>query len=430
MTNHRHAPPSFVNDRGQKVIFVNFKNAQYSLRFDPTQSEATAYSAITFISETDGFPAISLNQPVNSATLDDRAVELQDQKTPDQIATFKIVSKSVSPGTHVLTVRSSLSERGPYGFPITWLSHPARVDCTFNMSDSKRDGGYLEAFLPSNYCFDQFPMSFSVAVVNSSKPHSIFCNGSVTADAPGYWKVYFPEYFNSSCPWFHLGPSDEYESLKHNFSSTGGQTIPIFIYTRASRRANDLLNTFLNYSLNILKELESDFGPFPHSMLTIFAVETRDFAMEYAGAAATDLNALRHELNHSYFARCILPANGDAGWIDEAIATWADYGYPRSEELWIPKKNMGRRSKYIRTTHEDAYGVGRIFMSHLDYVLRKRGGLKPFLEIYAKQKRYQTITTEEFQELLETFHGASMKALFDAYIYGEETTNQDSNETK
>ena len=422
MTNLRYAPPSFLNDLDQRVIFVEFLNAQYWIQFDPTISEATVHSNITFNSDTEGFAAVSLNQPVTSATLDDQDVELQDQDSPDKMASFKILSQSVSPGTHVLTVRSSLSEKGPYGFPITWLSHPARVDCTFNMSDRKRDGSYLEAFLPSNYCFDQFHMSFSVAVLNSSKPHSIFSNGSVSTDAPGYWKVDFPKYFNSSCPWFHLGPSDEYESLQGEFSTSHGKTVPIFIYTKASPRSHSLLNTFLKYSLNILKELESDFGAFPHPTLTIFAVEDRDFAMEYAGAAATDLTALRHELNHSFFARGILPANGDAGWIDEAIATWADHGYPRSEILRIPKVNMGSRSKYIRTTSPAAYTVGRDFISHLDYVLRERGGLIPFLETYATQKRYQPITTEEFQELIEKFYGASLKDLFDTYVYGIEST--------
>ena len=346
------------------------------------------------------------------------------------MASFKILSKSVSPGTHVLKVRSSLFEKGPYGCPITWLSHPARVDCTFNMSDRKRDGGYLEAFLPSNYCFDQFQMSFTVAVLNSSKPHSVFSNGNVSTDTPGYWRVDFPNYFNSSCPWFHIGPSDEYESLQNEFSSSNGQTVPIFIYTKTSPRANDLLNTFLKYSLNILTELESDFGAFPHRALTIFAVEDRDFAMEYAGATATDLTALRHELNHSYFARGILPANGDAGWIDEAIATWADNGYPRCEKLRISAVNMGNRSKYIRTTSAAAYNDGRDLMSHLDCVLRERGGLIPFLKTYAEEKRYQPVTTEEFQDLLEKFYGGSLTDLFDTYVYGKKSTTQHSEDKK
>ena len=100
-----------------------------------------------------------------------------------------------------------------------------------------------------------------------------------------------------------------------------------------------------------------------------------------------------------------MPVNGNAGWIDEAIAEWEEVEYDPSKDPPKSPANLGNRSEYIRTTHGDAYSVGPAFLAHLDYVLRQRSdpdhGLKAFLAVYAQQKRHQSVTVKEFQELVE-----------------------------
>ena len=429
MTDLINAPPSFVNSAGQQVVFVDFTHARYRLEFDAAAAEATAFSEITFKADTRGLAAISMNQPVTSAWLDGHDVTLAAQDSPDAKASFKVLSKPVSPGTHVLTIKSGLTESGPRGFPIKWLSDPSRLHCIFSMSDIRTDGGFLEAYLPSNYEFDHFRMSFSVTVKNSPVTHSVFTNGAVSSLTPGHWDVEFPAFFTSSCPWFHLGPTAEYKSLQDEFSSSDGRSVPIFVYTTSRLQADGLqLERFVQSAKSILGELESDFGPFPHDSVTIFATGEGTGGMEYAGATATRLGSLRHELNHSYFARSITPANGDAGWVDEAIASWGDADYPRLEVLSDWRANMGRRSAYMRTTSVEAYTLGRDFLAHLDFVLRTHGGLKPFLKKYAEQKRRQSITAVEFQELVEDFHGASLQKLFQAHVYSQEPTPRETSE--
>lgn len=61
-------------------------------------------------------------------------------------------------------------------------------------------------------------------------------------------------------------------------------------------------------------------------------------------------------------------------------------------------------------------------MAHLDQILKERGGLRPFLKECAKQKRHQSITTAEFQEMVEDYHGPSLQGLFNKYIYAQEST--------
>ena len=426
MNDLAYAPPSFIDAVGRKVVFVDFTEARYRLEFDARAKEkAAAVSEITFLSDAKGHPAISIGQRVTSATLDGDDVGVEEPECPDKKQLFKILSRSVSPGTHVLTVESKLDREGPYGHPVRWRPHLTGVECIFDMSDKKlKSGGYLEAFLPSNYNFDRFRMSLSVTVRNAERPHSVYSNGAVRRQVADDWKIEFPGYFTSACPWFHLGPSEEFRSLENAFASSDGRIVPVLVYTTTEMQGEGIdLKRFMLTTKTILHDLESDFGPFPHGSVTVFAREGDPSGMEYAGAVATDMGTLRHELDHSYFARSIMPADGNAGWIDEAIASWGDSGYEPRKKKPDKRVNMGARSPYVRTTCQAAYGVGSQFLAHLDHVIRERGGpkrgLKSFLGEYARKKRHRSVTAREFQELVEDYHGESLQELFDAYVYSQ-----------
>ncbi|MCY4556865.1 MAG: hypothetical protein OXF79_10905 [Chloroflexi bacterium] len=426
MTNLSHAPPGFRNAAGQQVMFVDFTSAQYKLEFDATAYEAPTRSRIRFKASTKGHAAISMNQPVKSAMLNGHEVELHDQYSPDKKASFKILSTPVSPGMHTLIIDSSLIKPGPKGCPVNWLARPTSLDCIFNMSDLNCDGGYLEAYLPSNYNFDQFQMSFDVTLKNSAEPHRVFSNGKVTTNKANHWKVRFPSFYTSSCPWFHLAPTARYEWEPSSYSSSFGPDIPILVYARSRRSVHYLLKSFIAETKGILRRLEKEYGPYPHETLTVLATGRDRGGMEYAGATSTGLMSLRHELDHSYFASSVIPCNGDAGWIDEAIATWADRkwknsNYRPARNAPRDKANLGKRSPYVKTTHRASYSLGAAFMSHLDYRLQQHGGLQAFLAHYAKVKRHKTVSAVEFQTLLEKFSGDELQKLFDDHIYHKES---------
>ena len=426
MNDLAYAPPSFTDKDGRKVVFVDFTEARYRLEFDARAKKAAAFSEITFLCDAEGHPALSLNQRYKSASLDGQSVKLEDPMCQDKKGLFKILSRPVKPGSHVLTVESRLRRKGPYGHPVRWRSRLTGVECIFNMSDGKlKSGGYLEAFLPSNYNFDRFRMSLSVTIRNYGTKHSVYSNGAIKSLAGEQWRIEFPSYFTSACPWFHLAPSHEFQSLEDTFASSDGRIVPIVVYTNAEWQDEDIdLERFMLKTKTILHDLESDFGPFPHGSVTVFAREgVEPSGMEYAGAAATNMDALRHELDHSYFARSIMPADGNAGWVDEAIAVWGDEGYLSREKKPKNGVNMGARSPYVRITSQASYEMGSQFLAHLDHVLRERHGpkrgLKSFLREYARTKRHQSVTAIEFQELLEDYHGESLQELFDAYVYSQ-----------
>lgn len=425
MNDLAYAPPSFTDKDGRKVVFVDFTEARYRLEFDAKAKKAVAFSEITFRCDTEGHPAISLNQRHKSVSLDEQSVKLEDPKCQDKKGLFKVLSKPVKPGTHILTVESRLRRKGPYGHPVRWRPRLTGVECVFDMSDRELEsGGYLEAFLPSNYNFDHFRISLSVTILNSETRHSVYSNGAVKGLAEEHWRVEFPSYFTSACPWFHLAPSEEFRFLEEEFASSDGRIIPVLVYMNREWQKEPIdLERFMLSTKTILHDLESDFGPFPHGSVTVFARGRRPNAMEYAGATATHFGALRHELDHSYFARSIMPADGNAGWIDEAIATWGDEGYYSRKKKPKSGVNMGARSPYVRTTSRASYRLGSQLLAHLDHVLRERRGpkrgLKPFLREYAGKKRHESVTAREFQELLEDYHGESLQELFDAYVYSQ-----------
>ncbi len=101
----------------------------------------------------------------------------------------------------------------------------------------------------------------------------------------------------------------------------------------------------------------------------------------------TDTGALGHELTHSYFARGIMPANGNAGWIDEALASWRDNRYPRSTSI-SGTANMAGRPGYTRFTDYAAYSYGARFMAYLDGKFAAQGGLKTYLRKLVDEKAF------------------------------------------
>ena len=78
---------------------------------------------------------------------------------------------------------------------------------------------------------------------------------------------------------------------------------------------------------------------------------------------------------------------------------------------------MARRSPYERTTSADAYTIGRDLIAHLDHLCASRGGMRAFLRHYFATKRRSTVDAVEFQDMVEDFHGQSLEALFDEFVY-------------
>ena len=142
--------------------------------------------------------------------------------------------------------------------------------------------------------------------------------------------------------------------------------------------------------------------------------------MEYAGATETSIVSLGHELQHAYFAKGIHPANGNSGWLDEAIASWRDKGHQTKERPFYNSANLAAHNSYTRKTDKRSYEYGRSFMAYIDYQLKDIGkpGLKDFLRTFVEKRMHTTVTTEDFKSDLEEYSNMSFTEDFAQYIYG------------
>jgi hypothetical protein len=177
------------------------------------------------------------------------------------------------------------------------------------------------------------------------------------------------------------------------------------------------IDAFWDKTFATLSELESDYGPYPHPEVLVYGSAERMGGMEYAGATITDFSALAHELTHFYFARGVMPGNGNAGWIDEAIASWRDRGYPSAELRTVYSHNLAAVSPYRRGTTREAYTHGASVLSAFDWMSGAR--LKSFLRDWFKRRMFgEPYTTPEFLSEAERFLGRDLTEFNDFHIYG------------
>jgi hypothetical protein len=285
------------------------------------------------------------------------------------------------------------------------------------MADISR-GNFFERYGPSNYEADQFQLQLKLSIHGDQKPHRLFSNGKVRVNGTSEWVIDFPRYFNGSSLYVHLTQSPleiretSYTGLTH--------TIPIVIYSKTAELADQALSKILP----LFQELESTYGPYLHPSFTAYIYGKG--GMEYAGATISGVGALGHELTHSWFARGVMPSDGRSGWIDEGIASWRDYGYLRGDTtLSRPGTNLAKYSIYSIFTPPNVYVDGRALMGDLDAMFAtSHSGLRPVLKAFFAQWKSQVISTEIFQEFLQTSTGISLAEVFKRYVYGEPRTGE------
>ena len=397
----KHAPPSFSTNDG-RVIYVDFKSGVYNISYDPKSKIATAISTITFESFEEGLPAFDLKENPISMALDDEAITSKVISSPDGDTWFRIALKSVKPGIHTLVIQAPISEE------ILFLNDG--VSSAFWFTDLG-DRGFLETYLPASFEYDQFKITFNLDFKTMTS-QKIFTNGIVSKFDNNKFKVEFPDTFTSSSLYFHTAPKGRYPELIFNFRSLDGRDLVVTLY--AASKATGL-TAVKNKIISSLEVLESKYGPFLHPKLTVFIAGNG--GMEYFGATMTDTWAINHELTHSYFARGgFIPADGNSGWIDEAITSWSDEGSGSRTEMKM-YSNLAANSPYRRYTHPDSYSVGKSFMYYLNYKFQGNGGLTSFLNQLIQKESFKPMNTEEFIKKMSLHYSEDVSLLFKKHVY-------------
>ena len=405
LASYDQAPPSFTYKQDQ-AVFIDFDDASYDISYDFSNKKVSVNTLISFTASKAGYPIFDLVASPSEVILDGQNTYTETIKDPDQQTTLRIIQQTIAPGRHQLQLKHFITTNVVFG--------AAGLASGFWTSDLN-DRRYLEQYLPTNLEFDQYKMYVRVNVLGAEGlPHVLKTNGNVTQIAENSFEVVFPKFYTASSVFFHLFPAkNSGNNVQFYYPSIDGRLIPVDIYTTYNTEE------FVVSTKKILAELEADYGPFPHDQVIIYG-NSPSGGMEYSGATATSLSALGHELFHSYHARALMPANGNAGWMDEAIARWRDNKYPFLAKLNFESTQLAGHSVWSRMTDRMAYTEGSAFLSLIAYRMNEKGlSLKLFFKDYFQTYKYTTVTTPLFQAEITRASSLDLAKDFDKYIYGK-----------
>lgn len=408
-----HRPKSFSTANG-KAVFVDFITADYAISYNAEKKSSSITATIKFNAPEAGLPIFDSVAAPTSVILNGEGVMNEAVSTPDRETTVRVINKQVAAGSHTLVITVPLTTLVEY--------KDGGVKSAFWTSDlSERN--FLERYMPANLEYDQVKMTFNISFEGLKVKQKIYTNGSVKESVKNNkasYKISYPAHFNASSIFFHTVPEGTTDELRFTLKSIDGREIPSVVYYGKSIFGGlTSLDRLKNLATEVFHELEGDYGAWPHETLVIYNAGSG--GMEYHGATMTSVSALGHELFHSYFARGVMPANGNSGWIDEALASWRDDGYQTLSALSGTSK-MSAHPYYTRTTDMAAYSFGERFMSFLDGKLKSKGGLKPFMRHMVENRKFAPLFVEEFQKEMSAFYGVSVEADFKKYTYGSENS--------
>jgi hypothetical protein len=395
-----NAPDNFEL-KNRTAVFVDVTDIQTTIQYNVATSVVKAETKLSFIQLVEGSPIIDLTPKASKILIDSVTTTLDEVSLPGKTSTVRVLGLILKPGKHELVIQNLISKNVRF--------ENKGVKSAFWMSDLS-DRRYLEQYLPANLEYDQYKMNFEIEILGAEVEHQILANGDVKKLAKNHFSISFPNYYTASSVYYHLMPENSFKEKSFNFKSIDGRDIPVTVYSGGS------LSSYIKKTKSVLAELEGDYGPFPHNKVIIYGAGSG--GMEHCGATITSLSALGHELTHSYFARGIMPARGNAGWVDEAIASWRDAGYKEYQTRNLSRSKMAGHSIYRRTTDRNAYSKGARFMGYLHGKFSEAGGLKPFLKKFKDDRLFKPFLTKDFQDDLEAHFGEELTQEFNRYIYG------------
>ena len=404
-----------------KAVFVDFKTVNAEMVIDVPKRSATVTSTITFEQPEDGHFIFDLVPEVNEFWLDGeiksaKAIYFTDD--PDKVTKLRINLLETKAGTHEVKIVHKIAANQNLKIGTTFIDFMSRMS-DLAIRGNTKGRRYMEQYVPSNMEWDQYDLKLDIEINGSETSHMLKTNGEATETAKNSFKIDFPDYFSSSSFFIHVFNPKLYvfKPIKDLRGING--PFHVDIYSRSEFEASKAKRIFPGF----FKELESTFGAFLFDSFT--AHITRDGGgMEYGGATDTSNWALSHEAFHSYFARGVIPASGNAGWIDEGLASWRDDGYPRDRTGRI----IGRRarlsgfSQYQRHTSIHSYEVGARMFSKIDRAIfneGQRGGLRPILKTFVQEHAHRVFDTPMFFNYLQARTKTDLQPYFDYFVFAK-----------
>lgn len=443
--------PNNFNYLDGKAVMIDISKVQTIIAFDLDNLNTTYNTEIEFTMPVAGYPTFSAIENVNIIT---DVSNLPDSR-PD--VGFEFI-RDPDDATEILATQQYLTA-GTYRYLLSgditsdYISYNYDGVRFFTRMTDNEDRSYIEQFIPSNFLYDQYEMQLTLYFKNQKlhQRHKIYTNGMfISSETAGFiypegkdlFHVKFPPQFNASSFFIEVKPEIETTQEESFVFDSQRSSLSTNVIMYPSYKSTTM--TLGDWEGNInqcLHSIENAIAPYPYEKLLVSKIPVYDAiiinSMEYSGAVATNRGNLCHELAHQWFGRSVYPADGNAGWIDEGIASWMTaygkyygFGFYREQSLEKARAdlrpvNLAGHSEYKRTTDGKAKSSGRDFMAYLHLTLKNagKGGLLPFLSQFYNTYKFQTITTDDFLNSLETYSGLCFKDDFAEFIYQESNPN-------
>lgn len=377
-----------------------------TLSFDCRERTAQVESVMRFTSGADA-GVLDLRQHVEEIELDgERLPAPALEPTADGV---RLLPHLPEGSTHELRLRYPLGlPRVVDPLPVGWTTNAPGVIFDFWMSDL-HPGRYLESWLPAPLAEDRFALTVNLEISGTGSPHAVFANGDYTASGVSY-----PASFTSLSPMLVIAPEARVE-----VEEGGGITVcklggPEIDLGRCHSRIGELLDHDA--------EVFGDYA-FGDTFLAYIWASTR--GMEYDGATTSSVDALEHEVFHSWFGRGVKPATANDGWIDEAFCVWYTAPPPRDRRFALafdreePPVTLRPPGPLDRFTPRAAYTSGPRFFAGIAHVLGGPEGLVEVMRRVYLERRSGFLSTDDLQYVLSEAAAQDLSWAFDRWVHGK-----------
>jgi len=227
-----------------------------------------------------------------------------------------------------------------------------------------------------------------------------------------------------------------YEVFTYGYYPAGGGCMPVVSYVVPDQWAN--AQTGFLVTVDVLEAFAADFGEYPfvkekfgHAHVPYVGMEHQTLTSIYHDYYNEWL--IVHELAHQWFGNMVTCDDFHHVWLNEGLATWCEarwkevtQGEAAYHEEMAGTRWLGNGTVYV----EDPSTLWGIFDVNLSYhkgswvvhMLRHLMGdavFFPALRTYLDTYRFGTVTTEQFQAVMEAESGLDLDAFFQQWIYGE-----------
>lgn len=421
MNVFQNAPPPSLVD-GLQAVPIHITNVAAAITFAAAMQSASATAEMAFeVGPDTGSPIFDLRQTITGASLDGTAIAVDDLAHhdfgPGTSHGLRIIDRTLAAGTaHVLNLTYNVDQPdAPNARDVVWLPGN-RLSFDFHLSDLN-PSRYLESWLPSNLLFDQFGVTLTI-VLADAPPHTLISNGAVTQNAQNDWTVVFPNHF-ASCSHFLMIEADNRVTLQTGSVALSGGPVSIELMKLTSDTALDLVTSEASLAA-FLTDFDASVGPYMHGdRFTAYLTSFSSHSMEYDGATTSRIGALQHEVFHSWWARGLLPATGEDGWLDEAWTTYM-VGSPSAipMDMADPPVQMWQGDPWIRNTHNAAYGHGSRVFAGIAAEIGLASLQTHMAQIYTGRTGRHVSTPGVEAELIRRSGDFAIADIFDRFVYG------------